>query len=126
MANIFPAAAPTTFRTWKTCREEKGETSNQLGNKSKQRDPPLVGRYRYLSVTAFPQNPQQLEALGPDVVGALVDAVLRDLDLLAVVHVAAEGEPTREVLVHTNQNRRRLSEHTYNSKPLHWSMMSLS
>lgn len=126
MANIFPAAAPTTFRTWKTCREEKGETSNQLGNKLKQPDAPLVGQYRYLSVAAFPQNPQQLEALGPDVLGALVDAVLRDLDLLAVVHVAAEEEQTREVLVDTNQNCRRLLVHTYNSKPLHWSMMSLS
>lgn len=44
---------------------------------------------RYLSVSAFPEDPQQLEALRPDGLGALVDVVLRYLDLLTVVHVAA-------------------------------------
>lgn len=43
----------------------------------------------YLPVSAFPEDPQQLEALRPDVLGALVDVVLRYLDLLTVVHVAA-------------------------------------
>lgn len=98
MANIFPAAAPTTFRTWKTCREESGNMFNRLGDTFAQLAEPLLGRRRYLSVAAFAQNPQQLEALGPDALRALVNVVLRDLDLLTVVHVAAEKEPTRGAL----------------------------
>lgn len=43
----------------------------------------------YLSVSAFPEDPQQLEALWPDGLGPLVDVVLRYLNLLTVVHVAA-------------------------------------
>lgn len=43
----------------------------------------------YLSVSAFAEDPQQLEALWPDGLRPLVDIVLRYLDLLTVVHVAA-------------------------------------
>lgn len=84
------------------------------------------GEIWYLSVAAFPQNPQQLKALGPDVLSALIDVVLRNLNLLTVVHVAGEEVRTCEALLCTNQNRSRLLAPTYNSKPLHWSMMSLS
>lgn len=50
----------------------------------------LLGYHKYLSITTFPQDPQQLEALRPDVLRPLVDVVLRYLNLLTVVHVAAE------------------------------------
>ena len=46
----------------------------------------------YLSISAFPQDPQQLEALRSDVLRPLVHVVLRYLDLLTVVHVAAQTQ----------------------------------
>lgn len=65
MANILPAAAPTTFRTWKTCREGK---TNMFETGSTQQMKKtshvfstfllLLGHHKYLSITAFPQDPQ--------------------------------------------------------------------
>ncbi len=50
----------------------------------------LLGYHKYLSITAFPQDTQQLKALRPDVLRPLVDVVLGYFDLLTVVHVAVE------------------------------------
>lgn len=59
----------------------------------------LLGYDKYLSITTFPQDPQQLEALRSDVFRPLVDVVLRYLNLLTVVHVAAETHLTHFALV---------------------------
>lgn len=50
----------------------------------------LLGYHKYLSITTFPQDPQQLKALRSDVLCPLIDVVLGYLNLLTVVHVAAE------------------------------------
>lgn len=43
----------------------------------------------YLSITTFPQDPQQLKAFWLDVFRPLIDVVFWYLDLLTVIHVAA-------------------------------------
>lgn len=74
----------------------------------------------YLPVSAFAEDPQQLEALGPDGLRPLVDVVLRYLDLLTVVHVAAPTFVSFSITI-TKSNTRvhGNTRHTYNSKPLH-------
>ena len=67
-----------------------------------------LGYHKYLSITTFPQDPQQLKTLRSDVLRPLIDVVLRDLDLLAVVHVAAE---TTFNVLYMNTSRRRHAEY---------------
>lgn len=45
----------------------------------------------YLSIAAFPQNTQQLEALRTYALSTLIHTVLRDLNFFAVVHVTGGG-----------------------------------
>lgn len=104
IANIFPDAAPATFRTWKTYKKKKGMTSSRQWARpnNDKCDMELKNvikvilwkdiwiRGGYLSITALSQHSQQLKTLWPDVLCSLIDVVLRYLDLLTVVHIAGE------------------------------------
>ena len=101
IANIFPDAAPATFRTWKTYKKKKAITSStqwarpnndmELKNVIKV----ILWKYiwirgGYLSIASLSQHPQQFKTLRPDVLCSLIDVVLRYLNLLTVVQIAEE------------------------------------
>lgn len=80
--------------------------------------------HTYLSITTLPQDPQQLETLGPDVLRPLIDVVLRYLNLLTVVHVAAATHLKMLQHLFLFINRHKIMAlkdtlNTHNSNPLH-------
>lgn len=74
----------------------------------------LLGYHKYLSITTFPQDPQELKALRSDVLRPLIDVILRYLNLLTVVHVAAETHLMH--CVNTYFSPIQLRNHTYNRR----------
>lgn len=104
MAKILPVLVPWTLRTWNTWKDE-GEggwlamplgspgpchpTPTPCQSPALPRSPtPTPGAFRtpHLAVATLAQDAEQLEAVGPDELGAVVDAARRDLDLLVMSH----------------------------------------